>query len=93
MRANGVLNFPGPEERWDADPRERPKRSRSTASPLTRRRPYPPALLQTEHAPARGVACAERLVRHATSPLYGGDAAALRRELCRVHALLRDRRD
>ncbi len=49
--------------------------------------------LQTGHVSARGVASVDRLVRHATSPLYGGDVVALRQELGRVRALLRDRRD
>jgi hypothetical protein len=41
-------------------------------------------LLRTGPVSARGVARLERLVGHATSLLYGGDAGALRDELCGV---------
>jgi len=38
-------------------------------------------LLRAEHASVRGVALAEHLISHATSPLYGDQAHALRSEL------------
>ena len=48
-------------------------------------------LLQTEGVRARGVARVERLIEHATSPLYGQDPGALHHELRQVRELLKDR--
>lgn len=51
------------------------------------------AIVRSEAVSARGVARVERLVRHATSPLYGRDVAALHEELCRVRELLKSQSD
>ena len=48
------------------------------------------AVLRAGGVSARGVASLERLVSHATSPLYGRDVAALRDELRRAHELLKE---
>jgi hypothetical protein len=48
------------------------------------------AVLRTGCVSARGVARLERLVSHASSPLYGNDVAALNQELCRARGLLRE---
>jgi hypothetical protein len=46
------------------------------------------AVLRAGGVSARGVASLERLLSHATSPLYGRDVAALRDELHRARELL-----
>jgi hypothetical protein len=46
------------------------------------------ALLRGRHTSPRGIARAERLLTHGTSPLYGIDAQALRDELANVRRLL-----
>jgi hypothetical protein len=46
------------------------------------------AVLRAGGVSARGVASLERLVSHATSPLYGRDVVALRNELHRARELL-----
>ena len=48
------------------------------------------AVLRAGGVSARGVASLERLVSHATSPLYGRDVAALRDELRRAQELLKE---
>jgi hypothetical protein len=45
-------------------------------------------LLRGSPSSARGVAAAHRLVTNGGSPLYGGDARALRSELRRIRFLL-----
>lgn len=47
-------------------------------------------VLRTGRMSAHGVACLERLVSHATSPLYGHDVVALRAELRRVRGPLKE---
>ena len=48
------------------------------------------SLLETENAPARGVALTERLIAYARSPLYAREASVLREELRRIRSALEE---